>query len=159
MLDPVLSLLTGRNRSKDTLYNPDLMVPPRPTISNIQWISGTQYVTPADIDILSKDLLASKIKLTATVGGPDRPVSKRMMDQVQASQAPPGATTPGGSQEGYWGYMQRQVQERTEKLGTLSDGVNKLEDASQSWATEASKFVSRTKRNLVMGAVKGKLGI
>jgi hypothetical protein len=55
--------------------------------------------------------------------------------------------------------MQRQVQERTEKLGTLSDGVNKLEDASQSWATEASKFVSRTKRNLVMGAVKGKLGI
>jgi syntaxin-binding protein 5 len=82
-----------------------------------------------------------------------------MLDQVQESQAPPGAATPGGSQEGYWGYMQRQVQERTEKLGTLSDGVSKLEDASQSWATEASKFVQRTKRNLVMGAVKGKLGI
>jgi hypothetical protein len=34
--------------------NPDMLIPPRPTISNIQWISGTQYVTPADMDLLSK---------------------------------------------------------------------------------------------------------
>jgi syntaxin-binding protein 5 len=93
------------------------------------------------------------------VGGPDRLPSKRMLAQVQASQAPGAVTSQGGQQEGYWGYMQRQIQERTENLGTLSDGVSKLEDASQTWATEASKFVQRQKRNLVMGAVKGKLGI
>jgi hypothetical protein len=40
--------------SRDTLLNPELTTPPRPTISNIQWISGTQYVTPADMDLLSK---------------------------------------------------------------------------------------------------------
>jgi hypothetical protein len=34
--------------------NPELLIPPRPTISNIQWISGTQHVTPADMDLLSK---------------------------------------------------------------------------------------------------------
>lgn len=40
---------------KDTLYNPATPVPTRPTISNFQWISGTQYVTPADLDLLSKE--------------------------------------------------------------------------------------------------------
>lgn len=40
--------------SRDTLMNPELLIPPRPTISNIQWISGTQYVTPQDMDLLSK---------------------------------------------------------------------------------------------------------
>jgi syntaxin-binding protein 5 len=42
------------DRSKDILMNPELLIPPRPTISNIQWISGTQHVTPADMDLLSK---------------------------------------------------------------------------------------------------------
>jgi syntaxin-binding protein 5 len=42
------------DRTKDMLMNPELLVPPRPTISNIQWISGTQHVTPADMDLLSK---------------------------------------------------------------------------------------------------------
>jgi hypothetical protein len=42
------------DRTRDTLMNPELLIPPRPTISNLQWISGTQYVTPADMDLLSK---------------------------------------------------------------------------------------------------------
>jgi WD40 repeat protein len=41
-------------QSRDTLMNPELLIPPRPTISNMQWISGTQYVTPSDMDLLSK---------------------------------------------------------------------------------------------------------
>jgi hypothetical protein len=55
--------------------------------------------------------------------------------------------------------MQRQVQERTERLGVLGESVNKLEDASASWANEASKFASKTKKNMIMGAVKGKFGL
>lgn len=47
-------LMRFSDRAKDVLFNPDLVIPPRPTISNIQWISGTQYVTPADMDLLSK---------------------------------------------------------------------------------------------------------
>jgi hypothetical protein len=43
-------------RTTDMLLNPQLLIPPRPTISNIQWISGTQYVTPADMDLLSMSL-------------------------------------------------------------------------------------------------------
>ena len=47
-------LTVPRNRTKDILMNPELLIPPRPTISNIQWISGTQHVTPADMDLLSQ---------------------------------------------------------------------------------------------------------
>ncbi len=39
--------------SQDIIFNPALLIPPRPTISNFQWVSGTQYITPADMDILS----------------------------------------------------------------------------------------------------------
>lgn len=46
--------LTRRKRDDDILYNPDILMPPRPTISNLQWISGTQYITTSDMDLLSK---------------------------------------------------------------------------------------------------------
>ena len=47
---------TGQDLTKPPhkLYNPEALIPPRPTISNIQWISGTQYVTPSDMDVLSE---------------------------------------------------------------------------------------------------------
>jgi syntaxin-binding protein 5 len=78
----------------------------------------------------------------------------------QAGMSAGGAAgAAGGSDEGYWAYMQRQIAERTEKLGSLSDNVGKLEDASSSWAEEASKYVKKTKQNLVMGAVKSKFGL
>ena len=43
-----------RHPSEDQLFNVNAVVPPRPTISNFQWISGTQFISPADMDILSK---------------------------------------------------------------------------------------------------------
>lgn len=50
--------------NKDLLWNPQLSIPPRPTISNVQWIAGTQYVTPADIDMLSKfSIILDKVVL------------------------------------------------------------------------------------------------
>jgi hypothetical protein len=131
------------NRSKDLLFNPEAVIPPRPTISNLQWVSGTQYVTPADMDIL--------------IGGPDRPPSKRMIaqarsDEVAARKAGRSATSSSSrEEEGYWDYAMRQMNERMERLGTMSDSVNKLEETSSGWAEDVSKFVERQKRNLVMG--------
>ncbi|KAE9966062.1 hypothetical protein BLS_007235 [Venturia inaequalis] len=137
------------NRSKDTLFNPELLIPARPTISNFQWVSGPQHVTPSDMDLL--------------IGGPDRPPSKRMIAQARSDEAAakqasrPGASgAPAGAQEGYWEYMQRQLNERTEKLGLVNDNVNKLEQNSSSWADDVGKFVNKQKKNMVMGAIKGK---
>lgn len=45
--------IATRRPSEDQLFNPQALIPPRPTITNIQWISGTQYVSSADMDILS----------------------------------------------------------------------------------------------------------
>ena len=55
--------------------------------------------------------------------------------------------------------MQRQMTERTQNLNIMGDSVNKLEEASANFAESASKYVQQTKRNLVMGAVKGKFGM
>lgn len=48
-----LLTLCYRKLSEDQLFNPQAISPPRPTITNVQWISGTQYISPADMDILS----------------------------------------------------------------------------------------------------------
>lgn len=130
------------NRSKDTIFNPELIIPPRPTISNFQWISGSQYVTPSDMDLL--------------IGGPDRPPSKRMIeqqrsDEIAARQAARGQGGAPNQDEGYWSYMQNQLNQRTQNLNIMGDSVNKLEESSASWADQAGKFVADQKKSMVMG--------
>ncbi|KAK5173080.1 Lethal(2) giant larvae sro7 [Saxophila tyrrhenica] len=141
-------------RSQDKLFNPDALIPPRPTISNVQWITGTQYVTPADLDLL--------------IGGPNRPPSKRMIEQAradeqqrrQAGRAGASSSSVNVSQqdEGYWAYMQRQIQERTEKLGMANDSMDNLEQSSQNWLDDVNKFVGKQKRNAAGSILKAKFG-
>lgn len=145
---------TGKplQQSPDIMINPKLECPPRPTISNLQWISGTQYVSPLDLDLL--------------VGGADRPPSKRMMDadaaERRAAAGVGGATTAGvaaavGSSQETWGsYLSRQVNERTEKLNIMGDSMDNLQQQSQGWADDVNKFIGKQKRNLVMGTIKSK---
>lgn len=145
---------TGQSlpRSQDRLYNPQAAIPPRPTISNLQWIGGTQYITPSDMDVL--------------IGGPDRPPSKRMLAEMREAENAQRAAArtgrppaPNGQQdEGYWAYMQRQVQERTERLGITDDNMGRLEENSSGWANDVGKFVQKQKRQMVMGAIGSKLG-
>ena len=139
---------------RDCLFNPDAPVPPRPTISNLQWISGTQYITPSDMDVL--------------IGGPDRPPSKRMIAELREAEGRqraaaragtrPVAGSQGADDEGYWAYMQRQVQERTERLGIATDSMDRLEENSSGWADDVSKFVQKQKRQVVLGAIGSKFG-
>ncbi|PGH18117.1 hypothetical protein AJ79_00745 [Helicocarpus griseus UAMH5409] len=143
-------------RLDDAIYNPGLSVPPRPTISNLQWISGTQYVTPADMDLL--------------IGGPDRPPSKHMIEQMRQdemsrqsaqrgqSRAARNQPQPQGSEEGYWSYMQRQVQQRTENLNLMGDSMDRLEERSSGWADDVNKYVKNQKKKAVLGALGSKFG-
>lgn len=140
--------------SSDRLWDPTKLPLPRPTISNLQWIAGTQYITPADMDVL--------------IGGPDRPPSKRMLAEMRAQQdaefqrqreaarsgrSPP----PNPNQESYWQYMQRQIQERTENLGLANDSMERTAEASSSWSDDVSKFVAKQKRQAALGYITGKL--
>lgn len=97
-----------------------------------------------------------------SVSGPDRAPSKRMLAQmrqderelrkaIREGRAPPDGTAAGGNEEGYWAYMQRQVQERTERLGIVGDSMDRLEENSSNWANDVSKFVQTQKRKAVMG--------
>ncbi|KAJ5494149.1 hypothetical protein N7463_010236 [Penicillium fimorum] len=158
---PINSLKCGanadpayRHTSNDKLYNPEAVVPSRPTITNVQWISGTQYVSPADMDIL--------------IGGPERPPSKRMVEQMKLEDQErrkalkEGRTPPiseqGSSQEGYWSYMSRQVQERTERLGIVGDSMDRLEENSSGFADDVNKYVQSQKKKAVLGVLGSKFG-
>lgn len=132
--------------SKDKLINPEAIIPPRPTISNLQWIAGTQYVSPTDLDLL--------------IGGPDRPPSKRMMDATAAEERQQrqgaGTARTAPSQEGWGEYMTRQLNERTEKLGIMGDGMDKVQENSSGWASDATNYVNKQKRNMLLKSVTGK---
>ncbi|CAI6338888.1 unnamed protein product [Periconia digitata] len=152
------------DQTRDTLMNPDLLIPPRPTISNLQWISGTQHVTPEDMDLL--------------IGGPDRPPSKRMLAQARAdeetrrrearaqnpssSSAYPSYPTAQQSQqqgqEGWGAWATRNFNERTEKLGMVGDNMDHLSSNSKGWADDVNKYVNKQKRGLVTSALKSKFG-
>ncbi|KAI5293131.1 hypothetical protein KEM52_005813 [Ascosphaera acerosa] len=146
-------------RTDDTLYNPVASYPPRPVISHFQWISGTQYITPSDLSLL--------------IGGPTRPPSKKMIEQQrleqqearEAKKATNRANTTGSSafggqrpNESYWQYMQRQVQERTEKLGFTEDSMDKLEESSAGFMDDVDKFLRDQKKKAILGAVGSKFG-
>lgn len=137
----------GPQQSPDTMINPKLECPPRPTISNMQWISGSQHITPADLDLL--------------VGGPDRPPSKRMMDEAAAEQRAARAGEPGpaagsSSQEGWGDYLTRQLNERTEKLNMMGDNMENLQNNSAGWADDVNKYLNKQKKNVILGGLKSK---
>ncbi|KAL9057850.1 MAG: hypothetical protein Q9162_002080 [Coniocarpon cinnabarinum] len=147
----------NETESNDRIFNPEALIPPRPTISNFQWVSGTQYMTAADLNLL--------------IGGPDRPPSKRQLEQSRADEAARRADQraavdqsadgmrDGSSQEGYWAWASRNLSERTEKLNIMGDSMDNLQKNSSGFADDVSKFVDKQKRNLVMGAVRSKFGM
>ncbi|KAK2738959.1 hypothetical protein FQN57_006753 [Myotisia sp. PD_48] len=144
------------NRHADLLFNAQATVPPRPTISNLQWVSGTQHVSIADLDLL--------------VGGPDRPPSKRTIEQMrledqERNQAArdqriqrSNTSNTQQSQEGYLAYMQRQIQERTENLNIMGDNMDRLEENSSGFADDVNKFVKNQKKKAILGAIGSKFG-
>jgi syntaxin-binding protein 5 len=52
---------------------------------------------------------------------------------------------------GYWAYMQRQMQERTRKLGLMGENMDRLEENSNSWANDVNKYMQSQKRKAVLG--------
>ncbi len=142
-------------RSPDRLYDPQKLIPPRPTISNLQWIAGTQYITPTDLDLL--------------IGGPSRPPSKRMIADQRAAQDAEFArqretartgrpAPPDPSQEGWAAYMQRQIQERTEQLGLAENGMDRAAESSGNFSDSVSGFVAKQKRAAAMGYLGKQFG-
>lgn len=95
------------------------------------------------------------------VGGPERPPSKEMVEQMKSEDQErrralkegrtPSAPVQGSSQEGYWSYMSRQVQERTERLGIVGDSMDRLEENSSGFASDVGKYVQSQKKKAVLG--------
>lgn len=71
----------------------------------------------------------------------------------QTTARTPRATNSEGSsqQEGYFSYMQRQIQERTENIGIMNDNMDRLEENSSGFVDDVNKFVKNQKKKAVLG--------
>jgi len=143
---------TSLSTAIDTLYNPSTPPPARPTISNLQWLAGTQYISIPDLDIL--------------IAGPDRPLSKKMKEQLRLEQQQDreqarleqqggGSGSSGKQDEGIFANMAKNMRERTEKLSFTTDSMDKLGETSASFADDVSKYVGQQKRKAMFGAITG----
>lgn len=77
--------------------------------------------------------------------------AEEQQQRLAGRQIPSSSSAASGQDEGYWAYMQRQVQERTEKLGVMGDSMDKLEENSSGWANDVSKYVSQQKKKVLLG--------
>ena len=82
-------------------------------------------------------------------------------DQMQQRTAAAAAAGPSSSRtaalaseqdQGYWQYMQKQLNERTQKLGSVNDGMDSLEQTTSTWLGDVNKFVNQQKKNAVTGS-------
>lgn len=65
---------------------------------------------------------------------------------------PPSRQNTGqDNEEGYFAYMQRQVQERTQNLSFAGDNMDRLEETSSGWANDVNKYVQNQKKKAVLG--------
>jgi len=58
--------------------------------------------------------------------------------------------------EGWGEYMTRQLNERTEKLNIMGDSMDKVQENSAGWADDVNKYISKQKRNIILGGISGK---
>ncbi|KAK7207000.1 lethal giant larvae like, C-terminal-domain-containing protein [Myxozyma melibiosi] len=163
------------NATKDALYDVMKVQPPRPTISNLQWMSGVRYISPEDFDLL--------------IGGPHRPRSQREMEEERARREQqrlaatqkiyhaPTASQPnrvasfftgnasgsggaGGSRSvgrgGAYGNMSDAVDERGEGLGYVQSQFAKLEEASSDYVKNLSDFLNEQKKSAATSYLKSK---
>ena len=79
--------------------------------------------------------------------------AEEQQQRLGGRPTPSSSSAAAGQDEGYWAYMQRQVQERTEKLGVMGDSMDKLEENSSAWASDVSKYVNQQKKKVILGGM------
>ena len=62
-----------------------------------------------------------------------------------------GPSRTNTNEEGYFAYMQRQMQERTQNLSLAGDNIDRLEESSSGFAKDVNKYVQNQKKKAVLG--------
>lgn len=87
-------------------------------------------------------------------------VAQARADQMAQRSAAAAAARPGSSSaaavaneqdQSYFSYVQKQLAERTQKLGDVNDGMDSLQETTSNWLGDVNKFVNQQKKNAVTG--------
>lgn len=140
----------------------------RPVITTWAWLTGTQYVKPADFDLI-------------LTGGAPRPLSQKARERLEAQEkqrlllekrqeaeqraASRGSVLPAArGAEGYtgkganvYGQMERNVAERGERVSQLNETMDNLGRAANGWLGEIDKLSKDMKKKAAISAAKSYL--
>ena len=141
---------------------------PRPVITTWAWLTGTQYIKPADFDLI-------------LTGGAERPLSRKARERLEAQEkqrlllekrseaeqraAQRQTVLPAArNAEGYnarganvYGQMERNVAERGERVSQLNDTMDNIGRAANGWLGEIDKLSRDMKKKAAISAAKSYL--
>ena len=141
----------------DSLFDALKSAPARPTISTYEWVTGTQYVSQKDLDLL--------------IGGPDRPLSKRQKEQkmssdrqqrlvnrsMASSRGQPSTAQPVANEmednQSYFSQIKQRLDERGERIQGVEETFSNLEERSSEWMKSISDFAEKQKRKALLKSV------
>ncbi|KAF5103955.1 hypothetical protein DV451_001062 [Geotrichum candidum] len=125
----------------DILYDAMKIMPPRPTISTIQWLKGRPVATVDDVDEL--------------LGGPRRPPSKFMIEQEQAQneqrrlveeKTKRQARTNSYNKNNYGGGI----------MNSISSTLDNLEESTNQYFNTLNETVKDGQNSMLKSALKNK---
>ncbi|KAF3922748.1 hypothetical protein ABW21_db0208045 [Orbilia brochopaga] len=117
---------------KDILYNPNCSIPSRPTVTGIEWVKSGGSIPLEEYDL--------------AIGGPNRPMSKKQMDE-----AAHGGNIGKGS---VFGNLTAGFNARTQNLQNFQDNMQNLENTSSEFAKATNNFIRQQKKNAILGGAK-----
>lgn len=139
--------MTASDIPQDHLYDAMKALPPRPTISTVQWVRGRQYITVEDLDNL--------------LGGPRRPKNRRKaeMERNREEQARlVDMKKTSSRREAEWSrYESDDAESSNSRFGGISAAFNNLEQSTNEYVDSLGDMIKNAKNNAVKSSLKSSL--
>uniref|UniRef100_A0A060SYL3 ARAD1C02112p n=1 Tax=Blastobotrys adeninivorans TaxID=409370 RepID=A0A060SYL3_BLAAD len=134
---------------QDALYDVMKEMPPRPTISTLQWVKGRQYTTVEDLDEL--------------IGGPRRPKSKAQVEQDNARKEQErllrskrtNTSSSQGSSSSYYNTREGGEQQGG-RFGGIQNAFDNLEKSSAEYMNGLNEMIDSAKTSAFKASFKAK---
>lgn len=124
----------------DVLYDAMKVIPPRPTISTIQWLKGRPVATISDIDAL--------------LGGPRRPPSKFMIEQEQAQNEQRRLVDQKARRQGRTNSYNTVNSYGNGMMNSISKTFDNLEESTSQYLNSLNESMKESQDSMLKTALK-----
>ncbi|KAG4305951.1 hypothetical protein PORY_000861 [Pneumocystis oryctolagi] len=132
------------------LYDNSKKIPPRPAISTWEWMLSTNYISVAELDLL--------------LGGPDRPLSKKLIDSLEKQELKNKEKKKATLVDQHSNYQNSNnifsqttdnIRERGKKIFGVEEKLQSLEKSSVNLLKSIQDYAEQQKSTIRKQAIKG----